>query len=52
MNVSAQAPLTPDKVYGQLFHDVQIAKIFPDGKTFVDCVPKKDPSAIVADYKN
>lgn len=46
-----QQPLPPDKIYGQLFTDVQMAKIFPDGKTFVDCVPKKDPAVIVADYK-
>lgn len=42
---------TPDAVYGELFHDVQMARIFPDGKTFVDCVPKKDPQQIVAEYK-
>lgn len=40
----------PDKIYGQLFHDVQMAKIFPDGKTFVDCVPKRNPKLIVVDY--
>src|SRR5207302_461063 len=51
LNVLAQAPLPPDQIYGQLFHDVQMARIFPDGKTFVDCIPKKDPEAIVADYK-
>src|SRR5206468_2739522 len=28
----------------------QLAKIFPDGKTFVDCVPKREPAAILADY--
>lgn len=49
--VYAQQILTPDKIYGQLFTDVQMAKIFPDGKTFVDCIPKKDPSAIVSDYQ-
>jgi alpha,alpha-trehalase len=27
-----------------------MARIFPDNKTFVDCVPKRKPSAIVADY--
>jgi alpha,alpha-trehalase len=47
----SQALLPPDKIYGELFVDVQLAKIFPDGKTFVDCVPKKDPATIVADYK-
>ena len=41
---------TPDQVYGELFKDVQMSKIFPDGKTFVDCVPKKDPKEIVKDY--
>lgn len=46
----AQQPLAPDKIYGVLFEDVQRAKIFPDGKTFVDCVPKKDPKLIVSEY--
>ena len=48
--VFAQQPLPPDKIYGQLFTDVQMSKIFPDGKTFVDCIPKRDPKNIVADY--
>lgn len=43
-------PPTPDKVYGELFIDVQEARIFPDGKTFVDCVPRRDPAEIVKDY--
>ena len=43
-------PATPDKIYGKLFHDVQMAKIFPDGKTFVDCLPKRSPGEIVKDY--
>ncbi len=42
---------TPDQIYGDLFHDVQMNKVFPDGKTFVDCVPKKEPKAILSDYK-
>jgi alpha,alpha-trehalase len=50
LQVFAQQPKTPDQIYGALFHDVQMAKIFPDGKTFVDCIPKRDPAAIVADY--
>ena len=48
---SAQTKVqTPDQVYGELFKDVQLSKIFPDGKTFVDCVPKRDPKDIVKDY--
>lgn len=31
---------------GELFEQVQLRKIFPDGKTFVDCIPQKDISAI------
>ncbi len=42
---------TPDKIYGSLFTDVQLHHIFPDNKTFVDCIPKRDPAAIVRDYK-
>jgi len=49
--VSAQTKVqTPDQVYGELFKDVQMSRIFPDGKTFVDCVPKKDPKEIVREY--
>ncbi|MBC8034786.1 MAG: alpha,alpha-trehalase TreA [Chitinophagaceae bacterium] len=48
--VNAQNLLTPDKIYGRLFHDVQMSGIFKDRKTFPDCVPKKDPAAIVRDY--
>lgn len=35
----------------ELFHDVQMAGIFPDSKTFVDCTPKRQPSEILADYR-
>ncbi|HEY6900664.1 MAG TPA: alpha,alpha-trehalase, partial [Puia sp.] len=41
----------PDKIYGKLFVDVQMNKVFPDGKTFVDCLPKRKPSEILADYE-
>ena len=44
------AQATPDKIYGQLFIDIQLLKIFPDGKTFVDCTPKRKPSDIMYDY--
>src|SRR3954468_7568592 len=50
LTLFAQTPKTPDQIYGQLFVDVQMNRIFPDNKTFVDCVPKRDPEAIVADY--
>jgi len=48
---SAQTIISPDKLYGRLFHDVQMARIFPDSKTFADCIPKKSPAEIVAAYE-
>jgi len=32
---------SPDEEFGQLFHDVQTARVYGDGKTFVDMVPRK-----------
>jgi alpha,alpha-trehalase len=43
--------LGPDKIYGKLFVDVQMNRVFADGKTFVDCIPKRKPADIVADYE-
>jgi alpha,alpha-trehalase len=48
---SANGQQTPDQIYGELFHDVQMNRVFPDGKTFVDCTPKREPKAILSDYK-
>jgi alpha,alpha-trehalase len=48
--LSAQTA-TPDRVFPELFKAVQMGKVFPDGKTFVDCIPKRDPEAINADYR-
>jgi alpha,alpha-trehalase len=41
----------PDKIYGKLFVDVQMDRVFSDGKTFVDCIPKRKPADILADYE-
>lgn len=41
---------TPDELYGDLFKDVQLKRIFEDNKTFVDCIPKRKPEDIVADF--
>jgi alpha,alpha-trehalase len=49
-NTTAQQPAAPDKIYAQLFTDVQLAKILPDGKTFVDCTPKRKVRDIMYDY--
>lgn len=52
---TAAAPLTslqsPAEQYGALFAAVQEQRVFPDGKTFADAVPKRAPDAIMADYQ-
>jgi alpha,alpha-trehalase len=50
LNAQYLQPATPDKIYGDLFIEVQMQKIFPDGKTFVDCIPKRKPTDIMYDY--
>lgn len=40
----------PSRDLGPLFHDVQVAGIFPDSKTFVDAVPRAAPAEIAARY--
>ena len=46
-----QQQQSPADIYGPLFVAVQTQRIFPDGKTFVDAVPKRAPDAIMADYR-
>ncbi len=36
---------------GPLFHDVQMSGIFPDSKTFPDCLPKKALATIAKHYE-
>lgn len=42
---------SPDEALGSLLADVQMARIFPDGKTFVDCTPLFSPDEIRASYE-
>ena len=44
-------PPSPQQIYGPLFEAVQGGRVFKDGKTFVDAVPKGDPTAIVEAYR-
>ena len=47
----AAAVTTPADRFGPLFEAVQMRRIFPDGKTFVDAVPTRPVSAILSDYR-
>ncbi|WP_051248384.1 alpha,alpha-trehalase TreF [Inquilinus limosus] len=44
----AQQP--PSQIYGELFREVQLQRVFPDGKTFVDSEPKAEPREILRRY--
>jgi len=45
-----QVTATPDILWGQLFKDVQLTHTLGDNKTFVDCIPKYEPSIILKKY--
>ena len=43
---------TPSQLYGRLFEDVQMQRVFPDGKTFVDAVPRDAPAVVMQRYED
>ncbi len=47
----AQNVQDPMQLYGELFRQVQMQRIFGDGKVFVDAVPRRNPAVIMADYQ-
>jgi alpha,alpha-trehalase len=49
--IFGQAAPTPDKLWGDLFKEVQLKRVFPDNKTFVDCTPKAAPNVILRKYR-
>lgn len=51
VSAAAAPPPPPAELYGELFEAVQLGRVFGDGKTFVDAVPKRPPAAILADYR-
>ncbi|MGI4875012.1 MAG: alpha,alpha-trehalase TreA [Janthinobacterium lividum] len=49
----AQSPLlkpTPRQLYPGLFEAVQLGQVYPDGKTFVDMLPRSSPAEVLAAY--
>jgi alpha,alpha-trehalase len=48
--VSEDLLAPPNERWGDLFTAVQLAGIFPDSKTFVDCIPKQPAAAILTAY--
>ncbi len=46
------APLpSPAELFGELLHEVQMRRLFPDGKYFVDMEPRFHPAEIMCRYR-
>jgi alpha,alpha-trehalase len=43
---------TPEDVYGPLYRAVELARVFPDSKTFADMAPRETPAIIMAAYRS
>ena len=41
----------PSEIYGELFERVQLERVYPDSKTFVDALPVRAPAQILAEYQ-
>lgn len=51
---TAPAPLVlqpPSILFGDLYREVEMQRVFPDQKTFADAIPRRKPDAIMADYR-
>lgn len=42
---------SPRDIFPGLFETVQVNRVFPDSKTFPDCVPKNDPEDILKEFE-
>ncbi|MCZ4222401.1 alpha,alpha-trehalase TreF [Pedobacter rhodius] len=47
----AQKELSPRQTYPGLFERVQLARVYPDGKSFADAIPQKKPSEIMKAFE-
>ncbi|USI74890.1 alpha,alpha-trehalase TreF [Sphingomonas morindae] len=47
----AAGAATPEDLYGPLFRAVELARVFPDSKTFADMIPNAAPADIMAAYR-
>lgn len=43
---------SPEATFGELFEAVQLGRLLPDSKTFVDAIPSADPAVILARYRH
>ena len=50
-SIEMKSHLSPEDRFGELFQDVQLGSVFPDSKTFVDCIPKFSTDEILEKYE-
>ncbi|WP_298688512.1 alpha,alpha-trehalase TreF [uncultured Sphingomonas sp.] len=48
----SRAAGTPEDIFGPLYSAVELARVFPDSKTFADMIPRETPDAIMAAYRH
>jgi alpha,alpha-trehalase len=41
----------PEDVWGELYRSVELARVFPDSKTFADMIPLQSPDTVLAAYR-
>src|SRR5690242_11974806 len=44
-------PPSPQELFDGLFSAVQLAQVYPDGKTFADAIPQAPPPRILTEYR-
>ncbi|RDC63750.1 alpha,alpha-trehalase TreF [Adhaeribacter pallidiroseus] len=49
--LAGYAQVRPEVAFGDLFKEVQLQAVFPDSKTFPDCIPLHTPEAIMQAYQ-
>ena len=49
--LKAERPASPRQLFPGLFEAVQLGRIFPDNKTFVDATPRQRPATILAAWQ-
>jgi alpha,alpha-trehalase len=48
--LAQEGQVRPQEQFGELFKEVQLKAIFPDSKTFVDCIPVLAPELVMEAY--
>lgn len=50
INLAPPKKVSPDQLWGELFQDVQLQRIYPDSITFADMIPERTGKRILKEY--